>query len=501
MNEGNDKDKIVPSSPSNLTTRGTGLVRRGLQDLAVTAPKAGNRILVAIGKHILAADDLEVTNEELADILSLAGYAVKTTTHPSEVLALATEFRPQVALIGLATQETTGVTLSEQLVASFPNLKIVLTGKEVPEWALGLLLDKGVACDTLEAPFERKDLLEMISTWVSGSDHIDPATHLRDAKHYRMGLCRSGGADNSKNLCFVNSSRPLAIYIEFVRGGSSPLVLENQISFLRRLGILLRRYARNGSAYRYGETHFAIILPRASIGEGLSSSKWLMQELKSLLSEHNLSHDFTPCVSLVSLPDEALSTEKVMEAWRELTAEGKTAEADALIEQIITDTWTGLRTERFFMEALSSEWKRSERNKLIFSLIDIDMGDIDALLGKTRDWQWVLLSQVGDTIDKTCRRSDVCCHYNLGEFLILLPETPTETACSLAQQLHSLIKDAAAYVLSGYRPPVTLSVATYPSDGTTPVDLVHSLDDAMLLLKNSTRDGVAAASKGVLSPP
>ena len=94
----------------------------------------------------------------------------------------------------------------------------------------------------------------------------------------------------------------------------------------------------------------------------------------------------------------------------------------------------------------------------------------------------------------------MCCHYNLGEFLILLPETSTDTACGLAQQLHTRLKDAAAYVLSGYRAPLTVSVATYPFDGNTPVDLVHSLDEAMLLLKNSTRDGVAAAGKGVLSP-
>ncbi len=63
MSEGNDTEKIVPSTPSGLATRSVGLVRRGLQDLAVTALKVGNRILVAVGKHILAADDLEVTNE------------------------------------------------------------------------------------------------------------------------------------------------------------------------------------------------------------------------------------------------------------------------------------------------------------------------------------------------------------------------------------------------------------------------------------------------------
>lgn len=46
-------------------------------------------------------------------------------------------------------------------------------------------------------------------------------------------------------------------------------------------------------------------------------------------------------------------------------------------EPNVRDTWTELYTERFFMEALHAEWKRSERNKLSFSLVDIDLGDVD----------------------------------------------------------------------------------------------------------------------------
>lgn len=493
MNEGNDKTKIVPSTPGGLATRSVGLVRRGLEDLPVLAPKAGKRILVA--------DDEEAINEVISKILTSAGYEVRTTTHPSQVLALVEAFEPQVALIGVIAPEIDGVKLSEKLFLRFPKVKIVLTDYCIDEPILQAVLEKGISCDTLDTPFEQKDLLEMMGTWVSGSDHIDPATHLRDAKHYRMGLFRSAGIKDSKNLGTANSSGPLIIHAELVRNQGSGLLLENQISFLRNLGALLARYARDGSAYRYGETQFAVILPHASRGEGFSSSKWLMEELKSLFSDHNLSDDYIPSVSLVSLPNETLSTEKVVEAGRELLAQGKTAEFDALAEQIIKDTWTGLCTERFFMEALHAEWKRSERNKRTFALIDIDLGNLDALLGKTKDWLRPLLSHMGDTIDQTCRRSDVCCHYNLGEFLILLPETSTDTACGLAQQLHTSLKDAAAYVLSGYRPPLMLTVATYPFDGCTPVDLVHSLDEAMLLLKNSTRDGVAAASKGVLSSP
>jgi len=500
MSKGNNKDQIVPSTPNTLSTRSVGLVRRGLQHLTVTLPKVGKRILLGIGKHSLATEDQERINGVVGEILSSAGYEVRTTTHPSEVLALAADFRPDVAFIGLIAQEIDGVTLSEQLAAGFPDLKIILTGEDVWEWALRLLLHKGILCDALECPFERRDLLEMINTWASGSDHIDPATHLRDARHYRMALFRSAGVSKSKDFGLGDHSGPLMIHIDLVRRASAHLSLQSQISFLQSLGDLLARYARDGFAYRHGETQFAILLPRASSAEGFSTSNWLVQELNALLNDHNLGDDYIASVSLVSPPDNALSKEQVLETVRELWAQGKTTEANNSLEAIIRDTWTGLYTERFFMEAFSAEWKRSERNNRIFSLIDIDLGDIDALLGKTRDWLRVLLSRVGDTIDKTCRKSDCACHYNLGEFLIILPETSAETACSLAQQLHSRLKETAADVLSGYRPPLTLSVATYPSDGESPVDLVHSLGRAMVLLQDSTRDGVATESKGILSP-
>jgi len=482
VNEGNDENEIVPSTPNGLTTRSVGLVRRGLQDLALSK----------VTKRVLVADDEEAINEVLTEILSSAGYEVRSTRHPSEVMAVVEAFRPQVALIGLIAPEIDGVKLSEQLSARFPDLKIVLTGETAEEGIFRHLLNKGIACDTLDLPCERNDILDMMKTWVSGSDHVDPITRLRDARHFR--IASSIGVDYSK---------PLVISIELSERAPHRRSLKNE-SFLRSIGVLLARYARDGFAYRCGETQFAMLLPHASKEEGFTSSTWLMQELKALLNDHNLSDDYFPAISIISLPDDARSIEQVEEAVRGLLAQAKTTETNIALseplEPIIRDTWTGLFTERFFMEAFSAEWKRSERNKLTFSLIDVDLGDIDALLGTTREWLRPLLSQMGDTIDTICRRSDVSCHYNLGEFLILLPETTTETACSFAQQLHSRLKETAAHVLSDYRPPLTVSVVTYPVDGTTPVDLIHSLDDAMLLLKNSTRDGVAAANKGILSP-
>jgi diguanylate cyclase (GGDEF)-like protein len=46
----------------------------------------------------------------------------------------------------------------------------------------------------------------------------------------------------------------------------------------------------------------------------------------------------------------------------------------------------------------------------------------------------------------------------------------------------------------------SIGVASYPSDAKTKVELLHLADEAMYAIKNSTRNGVAAAKLGVLPP-
>ena len=44
-----------------------------------------------------------------------------------------------------------------------------------------------------------------------------------------------------------------------------------------------------------------------------------------------------------------------------------------LQQQSITDGFTGIKTRRFFWEALSSEWKRASRSGRPFSIVLIDL--------------------------------------------------------------------------------------------------------------------------------
>lgn len=50
----------------------------------------------------------------------------------------------------------------------------------------------------------------------------------------------------------------------------------------------------------------------------------------------------------------------------------------------------------------------------------------------------------------------------------------------------------------GFEPQTPLGAASYPVDSKTKVGLLHLADEAMYLVKNTSRDNVAAANVGIV---
>ena len=105
-------------------------------------------------------------------------------------------------------------------------------------------------------------------------------------------------------------------------------------------------------------------------------------------------------------------------------------------EQAITDGLTGVKTHRFFMEALSAEWKRSTRAARAFALVLMDLDRfkfVNDFYGHLEGD--LVLQRVGHILETNCRRSDVVARYGGDEFVILMPETTMEHARQLATKL------------------------------------------------------------------
>ena len=171
-------------------------------------------------------------------------------------------------------------------------------------------------------------------------------------------------------------------------------------------------------------------------------------------------------------------------------------------ELTITDDCTTLYNARHLNFMLDTEIYRSHRYAFEFSLIFIDLdhfkqvNDTYGHLVGSR-----LLAEIGQAIKDKCRLIDLAFRYGGDEFVVLLPQTSKENALGVAKRLHKLIREAMWLKDSSVNVRVTASVgvASYPTDSRTKAELLHLADEAMYLVKNTTRDSVAANGMGIVA--
>ncbi len=173
-------------------------------------------------------------------------------------------------------------------------------------------------------------------------------------------------------------------------------------------------------------------------------------------------------------------------------------------ELTITDDCTSLYNARHLNFILETEIYRSQRYGYEFSLVFIDLDHfkkVNDTFGHLMGSK--LLAEVGEKIKTHCRLIDFAFRYGGDEFVLLLPQTSKESAIVVARRLHRLIRESTWLQAENLNIRVTPSVgvASYPADSRTKADLLHLADEAMYVVKNSTRDGVAVTNLGLLPVP
>ena len=107
-----------------------------------------------------------------------------------------------------------------------------------------------------------------------------------------------------------------------------------------------------------------------------------------------------------------------------------------LQQQSITDGLTGIKTRRFFWEALSAEWKRASRSGRPFSVVLIDLDKFKEVNDTMGHFEGdLVLARVGRLLEQKSRQSNVVARYGGDEFIVLMPETGAEQAQVLAERL------------------------------------------------------------------
>ena len=155
-----------------------------------------------------------------------------------------------------------------------------------------------------------------------------------------------------------------------------------------------------------------------------------------------------------------------------------------LQQQSITDGLTGIKTRRFFWEALSSEWKRASRSGRPFSVVLIDLDkfkEVNDSLGHLEGD--LVLARVGRLLEQKCRQSNVVARYGGDEFIILMPETGIEQAQVLAERLRLWLATDA--MLEEHHITGSFGVASFPAHGFSMEDLIRVADAGMYAAKHA----------------
>ena len=170
-------------------------------------------------------------------------------------------------------------------------------------------------------------------------------------------------------------------------------------------------------------------------------------------------------------------------------------------ELTITDDCTDLYNVRHLNFVLDTEIYRSNRYQYEFSLIFLDLDHFKEvndthghLVGSK------LLREMAELIRGSLRLIDYAFRYGGDEFVILLPQTGKESANVVARRLHERVNEKKFMAEEGLNLHLTPSIglATYPVDATTKAEMIRLADEAMYLVKNTSRNNIAAANTGIL---
>jgi diguanylate cyclase (GGDEF)-like protein len=165
-----------------------------------------------------------------------------------------------------------------------------------------------------------------------------------------------------------------------------------------------------------------------------------------------------------------------------------------LQQQSITDGLTGIKTRRFFWEALTSEWRRASRSGRPFSVVLMDLDkfkEVNDGLGHLEGD--LVLARVGRLLEQKCRQSNVVARYGGDEFIILMPETGVEQGQILAERLRLWISTDP--MLNEHHITGSFGVAAFPVHGYSVEDIIRVADAGMYVSKHAGGDRVSTAEE------
>jgi len=169
---------------------------------------------------------------------------------------------------------------------------------------------------------------------------------------------------------------------------------------------------------------------------------------------------------------------------------------EALRNQSICDSLTGLYNRRFVEEWLHREIPRATRNKYPIAAIMFDLDHFkrfnDTFGHEGGD---LVLREFGSFLLKQIREGDIACRFGGEEFAVLMPGTALDVAVQRTEVMRKGTEDLVVRLGGQTLGKITLSagVACFPEHGTSAEQLFKAADDALYRAKGEGRNRVIVA--------
>ncbi len=169
-----------------------------------------------------------------------------------------------------------------------------------------------------------------------------------------------------------------------------------------------------------------------------------------------------------------------------------------LYRSAITDPLTGLFSHRYFQQQVNQEIRRARRldGSACVILLDLDnFKPLNDTCGHHAGNSY--LANMGTTLTKTLRDSDVIARFGGDEFEMLLPETDCEGGRQAAEKIRRAVEEI--QVPEGPRVTASLGVAAFPLNAGSAQELFLRADEALYEAKGTGRNRTVVSTN--IEPP
>jgi len=104
-----------------------------------------------------------------------------------------------------------------------------------------------------------------------------------------------------------------------------------------------------------------------------------------------------------------------------------------------------------------------------------------------------VLKLIAQVLVREARAIDLVAKFGGDEFVIILPQTPREGACVLAERINQAVELKAFPLVDAGVITISVGVASFPENGSTAGELLEAADMALYAAKQSGKNQVSTA--------